>query len=153
MASCTSAAPRRLRRVQSTVVDIRQQSCPQMSTMLSTFVSNQNAKATFNCRGRHEARPLQRMPATIPLCLVSQRRKGHTRLQGPCLVPALTLPTGPQQATARLWGHALGAIGSPPPFLGGVEGGFWVGGSFDRMFNMVYPKISSHPTNPVHFSF
>ena len=54
--------------------------CPQMSTMLSTFVSNQNAKATFNCRGRHEARPLQRMPATIPLCLVSQRRKerkGH----------------------------------------------------------------------------
>ena len=95
--------------------------CPQMSTMLSTFVSNRNAKTTSNCRagmrhglysgcpqqslyalsrkgakiakatsnsrGRHEARPLQRMPARIPLCLVSQRRKdckGHIQLQGTC---------------------------------------------------------------------
>ena len=62
-----------------------------------------------------------------PLCFVSQRRKGRKGLQGPCLAPALTLPTGPLQATARLWGHALGAIGSPPSlFWRGWGVGLWV---------------------------
>ena len=61
--------------------------CPQQSLYALSRKDAKIAKATFNCRGRHEARPLQRMPATIPLCLVSQRRKerkGHIQLQGPC---------------------------------------------------------------------
>ena len=72
---------------------------------------------------------MQRMLASIPLCLVSQRRKerkGHSQLQGPRLAPALKKCSTDFQSSGRLLESTTDARirdGGSPPFGGWGRGG------------------------------